>query len=203
MLDIYTRKMGVISSILPCDFFRFRGIINISQNADFQEGDGSMFQVGDQVLYGIHGVCKILEMQVQTVNRKKVEYYVLEPVSQIGSRYFVPSQNQVAASKLRPILSKAEIEELLSGEASRQNCWIQDENQRKQYYKELITSGDRAALISMLRALYQHKEQQMETGKKFHISDANFMRDAEKVIYSEFSMVLDIPYDQIEKYIWK
>lgn len=162
-----------------------------------------MFQVGDQVLYGIHGVCKILELQVQTVNRKKVEYYVLEPVSQIGSRYFVPSQNQVAASKLRPILSKAEIEELLSGEASRQNCWIQDENQRKQYYKELITSGDRAALISMLRALYQHKEQQMETGKKFHISDANFMRDAEKVIYSEFSMVLDIPYDQIEKYIWK
>ena len=162
-----------------------------------------MFQVGDQVLYGIHGVCRIIEMQTQTVNRKKVEYYVLEPVFQLGSRYFVPSQSQVAVSKLKPILTKLEIEELLAGDASHQNCWIDDENQRKQHYKELVISGDRAALISMLRALYLHKEQQTELGKKLHISDANFMRDAEKVIYSEFSMVLDIPYDQVCNYIWK
>lgn len=161
-----------------------------------------MYQAGDQVVYGIHGVCRIVELQVQMINRKKVEYYVLEPFTQSGSRYFVPSQNEVAVSKLRPILTRQEIEQLLESDISRSNCWIEDENQRKQYYKELITSGDRGALISMLRALHAHKELQAENGKKFHISDANFMRDAEKVIYSEFSMVLDIPYDQVEAYIW-
>lgn len=161
-----------------------------------------MFDVGDLVVYGIHGVCRIAELQVQIVSRKKVEYYVLEPVSQATSRFFVPSQNDVAVSKLRPILSKEDIEALLRGEESRRDCWIEDENQRKQYYKEIIVSGDRGALISMLRALNKHKLLQAETGKKFHISDANFMRDAEKVIYSEFSLVLNIPYEQIEAYIW-
>ena len=160
-----------------------------------------MFQIGDLVVYGIHGVCKITEVQTQRVNRTKMEYFVLEPVTQCTSRFFVPSQNESALSKLRPILTKDEICELLSGDASRQNCWIDDEGQRKQVYKDLIISGDRAALISMLRALHAHKHNQIEAGKKFHISDANFMRDAEKIIFSEFSLVLDIPYEDVESYI--
>lgn len=161
-----------------------------------------MHKIGDLVVYGIHGVCRIAELQVQVVNRKKVEYLVLEPISQVGSKYFVPSQNEVAVSKLRPILSKAEIEALLNGDASHKDCWIEDENQRKQYYKELIVSGDRGALISMLRALQKHKLLQTECGKKFHISDANFMRDAEKVICSEFSLVLNITGEQALAYIY-
>lgn len=160
-----------------------------------------MFQVGDMVVYGIHGVCKITEKQTQRINRVKMEYFVLEPVAQGTSRFFVPSQNEAALSKLRPILTKDEICNLLNSDASRQDCWIEDENRRKQHYKDLITSGDRAALISMLRVLYVHKMEQMDAGKKFHISDANFMRDAEKVIFSEFSLVLDIPYDQVNDYI--
>ena len=160
-----------------------------------------MFQIGDLVVYGIHGVCKITEIQTQRVNRTKMEYFVLEPFAQCTSRFFVPSQNEVALSKLRPILTKEEICDLLIDEASHRLCWIDDEGQRKQHYKELITSGDRAALISMLRALYSHKRNLTVTGKKFHISDSNFMRDAEKIIFSEFSLVLDIPYEDLESYI--
>ena len=78
-----------------------------------------MHKIGDLVVYGIHGVCRIAELQVQVVNRKKVEYFVLEPLSQAGSKYFVPSQNEIAVSKLRPILSKTEIESLLNSEVSR------------------------------------------------------------------------------------
>lgn len=162
-----------------------------------------MFQIGDLVVYGVHGVCRIVELQTQRVDRKKVEYFVLEPVFQMTSRFFVPSQNEVALSKLRPILTKAEIEELVRGEAAHRQCWIEDENQRKQEYKNLIASGDRAGLISMLKALNTHKINQAELGKKFHISDSNFMRDAEKMLYSEFSLVLDMPYDEVEAYIHK
>ena len=160
-----------------------------------------MYQVGDVVVYGVHGVCRIVELQIQRVNHKKVEYFVLEPVFQMTSRFFVPSQNEAALSKLRPILTKAEIEALVQGEDSCRDCWIEDENLRKQEYKNLLSSGDRGGLISMLKALDAHKLSQAELGKKFHITDANFMRDAEKMIYSEFSFVLDIPYELIEAYI--
>ena len=65
-----------------------------------------MFALGDLLVYGVHGVCKIIELQVQVVNRKKVEYFVLEPIMHPGSKFFVPSQNEAALAKLRPILSK-------------------------------------------------------------------------------------------------
>jgi len=156
-----------------------------------------VFQIGDLVVYGVHGVCRITEIQVQRINRVNMEYFVLEPVSQGTGRFFVPSQNEVALSKLRPILSEQEICELLTDDASKQDCWIEDENKRKLRYKELIASGDRSALISMLRVLNLHRTEQMNAGKKFHISDSNFMKDAEKIIFSEFSLVMNIPYEQV------
>lgn len=199
LLDKSTRKNLLISSFLPCEILRFRDIINIIKS--LWEGDAIVYQAGDRVVYGIHGVCQVLELQMQTVNRKKVEYYVLEPVAQTGARFFVPSQNELAVSKMRPVLTKEQIDSLLRSDQSRQNIWIDDENRRKQYYRELIVDGDRAALLSMVRALHSHKEQQTLCGKKFHVSDANFLRDAQKVLYSEFAMVLNIPYEQVEPYI--
>ena len=160
-----------------------------------------MYQIGDMVVYGIHGVCKIAQLEIQRVNHKKVEYFVLEPISQATSRFFVPSQNAVALAKLRPILTKDEIEKLVHSEESFADCWDEDENARKLAYKELLSSSDCLAMIRMLRTLQIHKEATLASGKKFHISDANFMRDAEKVIYSEFSLVLGMPYEQVEEYI--
>lgn len=192
-------KVAVNSSLLPCEIFDFRDIIIIIKRAG--KGVVIVYQVGDRVVYGIHGVCQIVDLQIQTVNHKKVEYYVLEPITQSGARFFVPSQNQAAVSKLRSVLTKDEVDLLLKSEQYRQDIWTDDENQRKQYYRQLITEGDRCALMSMIRALHLHRKEQQLTGKKFHVSDANFLRDAEKVLYSEFSIVLGIPYEKVEEYI--
>ena len=160
-----------------------------------------MYQVNDLVLYGVHGVCKILEVQMQTVNRKKTEYFVLEPISQQGSRFFVPTKSEVALSKLRCLISKEEIMALLASPESHREIWLDDENQRKQQYKDVLTTGDRAMLLCLLRLLDRHRELQADSGKKFHISDANFMRDAQKIIFSEFSLVLGTSIDVVEQYI--
>lgn len=162
-----------------------------------------VLQVGTQVVYGIHGVCSIIDAEIRTVDRKKVEYFVLEPNEQPGARFYVPRHNQVALSKLRPLLTKAELEALLASEDTHRDCWVTDENQRKQKYRELINSGDRAALISMIRSLHQHKENQLAAGRKFHLCDENFLRDAQKLLSSEFSLVLGIPPTEVGAYIEK
>ena len=36
-----------------------------------------MYQQGDRVVYGIHGVCEIVGTEVRTVDRKTVEYIAL------------------------------------------------------------------------------------------------------------------------------
>ena len=160
-----------------------------------------MLQVGSQVVYGIHGVCSIIDVETRTVDRKKVEYFVLEPNEQPGARFYVPMRNEAALSKLRPLLTKDELEALLSSEDACKDCWIPDENRRKQKYRELINGADRAALISMIRALHRHKEEQLAAGRKFHLCDDNFLRDAQKLLSSEFSQVLGIPQTEVEHYI--
>ncbi len=160
-----------------------------------------MYNIGDHVVYGIHGVCRILAQEERTVDRKKVLYYVLEPLEQTGARFYIPAQNQAALAKLRPVLSRQELEALLASDEVRQDTWVADENQRKQRYRELIVAGDRAALICMVGSLYRHKEAQAAAGRKFHLCDENFLRDAEKLLNSEFSLVLNIPTNQVQDYI--
>ena len=160
-----------------------------------------MLQIGSQVVYGIHGVCTIIEVEARRVDRKKVEYFVLEPNDQPGARFYVPTQNQVALSKLRPLLTREALDALLVSEDTHRECWIPEENLRKQKYRELINGGDRAALISMIRALQQHKESQLAAGRKFHLSDENFLRDAEKMLRSEFSYVLGMSQAEVSAYI--
>lgn len=159
-----------------------------------------MYQVCQLVVYGIHGVCRIVQMEERTVDRQRVSYYVLEPLSQPGTRFFVPSHNPAALAKLRPLLDRDRLVTMLQSASDSQD-WIADENRRKQYYRQIITSGDAGALISMVHCLEKHKQAQAEAGRKLHLCDENFLRDAQKVLSAEISVVLDIPERDVSAYV--
>lgn len=159
-----------------------------------------MFQVSQLVVYGAHGVCRILQMEDRVVDRQNVSYYVLEPVTQPGTRYLIPSHNPAAVAKMRPLLEKEQLLAMLSRDTA-QPAWIPDENRRKQLYRQVITSGDAGTLIGMLHLLEEHKRTQAEAGRKLHLCDENFMRDAQKVIGGEISAVLEIPEKDVPAYL--
>ncbi len=160
-----------------------------------------MYQIGEKVLYGIHGVCCVVDQEQRTIDRKRIVYLVLEPLGQPGSRYLVPVANQAAMSKLSPMLSREELETLLKAEDVHTAQWVRDENQRKQYYRELINSGNRVALLKMCNALYRHREEQHAAGRKVHQCDDNFLRDAEKLLCGEISLVMDMAFDEAKRYL--
>lgn len=162
-----------------------------------------MYQIGDKVVYGVHGVCMVADQEERLIDRKRQVYLVLEPLGQGGSRYLVPTHNAAAMAKIHSMLSKEALEELLnSGEVHTDN-WIREENQRKQYYRDLISSGDREKLMQMVCTLYRHKESQCAAGRKCHLCDENFLRDAEKLLISEISIVLGVDQEQAKQYIRK
>ena len=160
-----------------------------------------MYQLGDKVVYGVHGVCMVVDQEEKMIDRKCVTYLALEPLGQTGARYLVPTHNAAAMAKVRHMLSREELEALLVSEEVRSDGWIKDENLRKQTYRELIGSGDRARLMQMVRTLYQHKKSQAAAGKKVHLCDDNFLRDAEKLLTGEFSIVLGMEPEQARQYI--
>lgn len=159
------------------------------------------FQSGDMVVYGIHGVCRVVGTQERTVDRKCVEYYVLVPTHQSDAAFYVPMHNPAAVSKMRSILSKEALTALLQSEEIKADCWILNEAARKDKYRAMITRADCAELIRMLRALHLHKQEQLAAGKKQHLCDENFMKDAERVIRSEVSAVMEIPPEAVGEFL--
>ena len=162
-----------------------------------------MYQVGQQVVYGIHGVCKITDVETKIVDRKKIPFFVLEPLSQPGARFYVPAENPAALAKLSTLLTQQELTSLLSSVEKSKKAWVPDENRRKLRFRELLSSGDRKAILEMICALQIHKAEQAEKGKKFHLCDENFLHDAEKMLCSEFSLVMEKSQKESMDYLYE
>lgn len=160
-----------------------------------------MYQIGERVVYGVHGVCCVTDMEERVVDRKKVTYLVLEPIGQGSARFLVPTHNAAAMAKLRKMLSTEELEALITSDAVHADSWVKDESARKNLYRELISSGDREKLMQMISTLYRHKNQQTAAGKKVHLCDDNFLRDAEKLLIGEVSIVMNMEPEEAKKYI--
>lgn len=160
-----------------------------------------MYQIGSLMIYGIHGVCRVVRQETQVLDRKAVTYLVLEPVGQEGSRYMIPTHNDTAMAKLRPILTPQELEELICSREVRSGSWNRDENARKQSYRELIACGDPMKLMREVHTLYGHKKSQQEAGKKVHMADDNFLRDAERILSGEISVIMDFSPEEAKAYL--
>ena len=160
-----------------------------------------MYQTGEKVVYGIHGVCDIKGTESQRMDGKMVTYLVLEPIAQPGSRYMVPTHNPTAMGKVKKVLTRMELQQLIQSGSIRKNCWIRDESQRKQLYRELIGSGDRERIMAMVYTLYQHKAEQAAAGRKVHLCDDNFLRDAERLIAGEVAFAMGLPQGEALQFI--
>ena len=160
-----------------------------------------MYEIGQQVLYGIHGICTITAMESMRFGATREKYYVLVPMAQPGAKFYIPAENQAALSKLRPLLGREELLALLHSEAVRNYPWISDENQRKQRFRELISSGDRESLMGMIGSLHRHKRAQLKAGRKFHQSDENFLTDAQKLLNAEFAQVFALDPHEVNAFI--
>lgn len=160
-----------------------------------------MYQVGDRVIYGIHGVCQVVAVEQRRVDRKEQTYLALEPVGNSGSRFMVPTHNEAAMSKLKNMLSIPELEVLLRDDTLHSGQWLPVESRRKQRYRELTSGGDRRAILEMICTVYRHREAQSAIGKSVHQCDENFLREAERLIAGEIAVVMDISLQQALVYL--
>lgn len=159
--------------------------------------------VNDMVMYGTQGICRIVEISEQQLFGGVDEYYVLKPVYDEKSTVFIPIQNESLTSKMRKILSQDEIYSLIKEVPEEESItWIENETQRREKYKDILSEGDRSDLVRLIKTLYTRKQSQLSKGKKLHISDERFMVDAEKMISEEFSHVLKIKKEEVLPFIF-
>jgi len=159
------------------------------------------FRAGDTVIYGAYGVCEVSEVLEQSFHGETREYYVLRSVYCTGDTVFVPTDSTVLTDRMFPALTREEIDVLLAERPAKIPAWIESDEDRKRQFGEILTSGDRKALLGMVRSLYAHREKQEKRGRKLHIADEKCFRDGEKLLCEEFAHVLHITPDQAADYI--
>ncbi len=160
-----------------------------------------MYEIGQKLVYGAHGVCTVVGLETRVIDRNSISYYVLQPLEQAESRYLVPCGNAAALAKLRPLMPKQTLLALLQSADYGQDPWVDDENRRKQNYRQLINNLDLESLIRTVHSLRSHKKLLAQQGRKFHQCDDNFLRDAMRLLRTELSLVLELPEAEVDAYL--
>lgn len=119
-----------------------------------------MYKVNDIVIYGMNGVCKIVEIEEKNLMGTQKTYLVLNPLNGDKSTYYVPVDNEALLSKMRKLLSKDEINQLIDSMPKEKILWLENERKRKECYKKIIVDGNHCELIRMIKAIYLEKKRQ-------------------------------------------
>ena len=162
-----------------------------------------MFKVNEAVIYGTHGVCTVTDIAAKDFMGKKKEYYVLKPLHSTSTTLFAPTDNEAVLAKMRRILSKTEIEAMVDSVYGEELPWIDNNNQRREKFKAILESGDHKSLILMIKAIWLQKQKREAEDKKLPMSDEQFFRDAEQLLYDEFRFVLKISKEDLVAYVFK
>ncbi len=162
-----------------------------------------MYQVEDAVLYGSDGLCWISDIVTKDFCGTPTEYYVLKPVRQEASLIYVPVGNEALVHKMRPVLPEKDVLALIEGMPDEEARWIEDHDERKMVYREILATGDRSGLIRMIKSLYLHEQEMKGSGKHLRAVDERFFKEAERLLYDEFALVLGLEPDQVLPFIRK
>jgi CarD family transcriptional regulator len=155
-----------------------------------------MFKVGDTVLYSNSGVCKIQEISQKTFGESSKDYYVLVPVFNTNSTFFVPTGNKNLVDKMRNVLSAEEIKQKLSCDDFAIE-WIDNDRLRNEEFKKLVSCGKFEQTLSLARCICFHSQEISESGKKLHKSDEMVYKDAIKVLFEEMSLYANLEKDDV------
>ena len=162
-----------------------------------------MFSAGEKIVYGSNGVMEIVDIREEAIGDVKHEYYVLRELnSTSSSQTFVPRANKKLVESMRPLLTKDEVMDIIKRIKDIPEVkWQKDNRVRSEYFRSIIESGDREGIVALIKTVYENGKKRSEEGKKNYLADENFMRKAERLLYSEFSVVLGIPENEVQKFI--
>ena len=162
-----------------------------------------MYGIGDKVVYGALGVMEVVEITEQVIGDSVKKYYVLKEYSSSStSLTYVPLDSELLTSQMKPLLTQAEVTEVIKeAKTSGLLDWVEDNRARSEYYKKLLGTADRVKLLRMIETVHQTGIHRESEGKKNYIADENSMYRAQKLITTEFSLVLGIPESEVCDFI--
>lgn len=160
-----------------------------------------MFQVGEYIYHGSHGVCKVMDigrLDIPGLDKDKL-YYTLEPIQTPKGKIFFAVDNNKTVT--RPILTKEEAMELIEQIKDLEELEVKDEKNRAGVYKEALKTCDCKEMVRIIKTTYLRKKSRTAAGKKNRADDEKYFKMAEEALHTELSISLQMSKEEVKEFI--
>lgn len=165
-----------------------------------EEGRENMYNVGDVIVYGEHGICRVTAcgpLHLGGPNGRT--YYTLHPYYQPELVIYAPTDSERVV--IRDPLTRQQAEQLVKKLPEIPPLDIVDEKNREILFNRIQHGCDCCSLAGMIKALYLRREQRQRHGKHATSVDERYFRAAEEQLYGELAFALGMEWEQTPTYI--
>ena len=152
-----------------------------------------MFNVGDKIVYPMHGAGTIDSIEEKNILGESQAYYIIKMPGEV--KVMVPT-NRAEQIGVRSVIGKEEAEKLISILGEYETEMSQNWNKRYRDNMEKMKSGDVYEIADVVRNLaFKQKEKGLSTGEKKMLSNAK------QILVSELVLAEHASQEEVEELI--
>lgn len=146
-----------------------------------------MKTVGELVVYGASGVCRIEDVREENFSGSARRYYILHPMAEQGNdRIFIPVDNEQLVSGMKDVLQPQEVLALVrEAQPFSEAEWPADGRSRSKLSRDILAAGDREKMVRLIKTVYGRP-------KAPSSSEETVCNRAAAMLHREFSLVLEL-----------
>ena len=160
------------------------------------KGAGEMFEIGDVVVYPIHGVARVLDIKKEKIGDSDQLCYILETEINTSCTVIKLPVDKVASNRVRKIVDEAEVPKVIEILKSRTKADSQTWNKRLREYQDKMRNGSIFQAAEVFRDLSLLKE-----SKDLSYGERRLFDQARNLLIKELSIAKKMDEREIERTI--
>ncbi|WIV13115.1 CarD family transcriptional regulator [Proteiniborus sp. MB09-C3] len=153
-----------------------------------------MFNIGDKIVYPMHGAGIIIAIEEKEILGKKRKYYIMK--MPMGDMKVMVPIDSIEDIGIREVINDEEIEQVLAVLGDHKTKMPQNWNRRYRANMDKIKSGDIYEIASVVRNLIiRDREKGLSTGER------KMLNNAKQMLISEIVLAKDIEQFEAEDLI--
>lgn len=153
-----------------------------------------MFNIGDKIVYPMHGAGIIIAIEEKEILGKKRKYYIMK--MPMGDMKVMVPIDSIEDIGIREVISDEEIEQVLAVLGDHKTKMPQNWNRRYRANMDKIKSGDIYEIASVVRNLMiRDREKGLSTGER------KMLNNARQMLISEIVLAKNIEQFEVEDLI--
>lgn len=154
-----------------------------------------MFNIGDKIVYPMHGAGEIVAIEEREILGNVHKYYIMRlPINDLKVMVPVKNAKEIGVRDISDTGTMEEVLKTLSSEVeiSMPKNW----NRRYRYNLDKIKSGDLSEIADVVRCLeHLDREKSLSTGER------KILTEAKQIIISEMVLVFEKSVEEVTKLI--